>query len=75
MLEVSLDCLLSFCNSLIVQYRSFIMLVLFNYRCPIRQQNYEYIQYLITALYFESWVRIVRMFTFALLIVSSLINT
>lgn len=26
-------------------------------RCPLRQQNHEHGQYLLTALYFESWVR------------------
>lgn len=27
------------------------------HRCPYRKQNYDYAQYLLTALYFESWVR------------------
>ncbi len=31
---------------------------LFPFRCPYRKQNYDYAQYLLTALYFESWVRI-----------------
>lgn len=24
-------------------------------RCPVRKQNYDYLQYVMTALYFESW--------------------
>jgi hypothetical protein len=29
-----------------------------SFRCPYRKQNYDYAQYLLTALYFESWVNI-----------------
>lgn len=25
-------------------------------RCPLRKQNYDYAQYLLTACFFESWV-------------------
>ena len=33
-----------------------IIVFMFSFRCPLKKQNYDYAMYLLTALYYESWV-------------------